>query len=72
MTHALPAFCDDVRIEVDVINITRFYLVVRNRATGIEHSFSYDHILIGACEAEGLLELVMPSWLAAMEGIDAF
>ena len=39
MTQALPGFCDDVRIEVDVVDVTRFHLVVRNRATGTEHSF---------------------------------
>lgn len=69
MTQALPNFCDDVRIYVDVIAVNRFHLVVRNRATGTEHSFSYDNILIGACEADALLELVLPKWLAQMEGI---
>jgi hypothetical protein len=69
MTQALPAFCDDVTAYVDVIEVNRFYLIVRNRATGAEHSFSYDNVLIGAAENKQYIEITMPAWLAAMEGI---
>jgi hypothetical protein len=69
MTQALPAFCDDVTAYVDVVEVNRFYLVVRDRATGKEHSFSYDNILIGSTESEDRYQIVMPAWLAQMEGI---
>jgi hypothetical protein len=69
MTQALPAFCDDVTAYVDVIAVNRFYLVVRNQADGREHSFSYDNILIGSTDRPDRYELVMPAWLAQLEGI---
>jgi hypothetical protein len=71
MTAANPRLCDDVRIHVDVVEVHRFYVVARNRATGAEHSFSYDNILIGSTEDKSAIEIVMPRWLADMEGIDA-
>jgi hypothetical protein len=69
MTAARPAFCDDVTAFVDVIDVSRFHLVVRDRATGAEHSFSYDNILIGSNKDQSCYEIVMPAWLAQMEGI---
>lgn len=69
MTQALPALCDGVTAHVDVVEVNRFYLVVRNRATGVEHSFTYDNILIGSTEDKSCFQIVMPAWLAEMEGI---
>ena len=69
MTQARPHFCDDVRINTDVLDVTRFHLVVRDQATGREHSFIFDDILIGSNEAGTAIEIVMPRWLADMEGI---
>jgi hypothetical protein len=69
MTEALPAFCDDVEIECDMVEVHRFYIVVRNRAGGAEHSFAYDGITIGSSASGNCYVLTMPAWLAAMEGI---
>jgi hypothetical protein len=69
MIQPRPAFCDDVELAVDVIAVNRFYLVVKNRATDREHSFSYDNILIGSSASGDCYTLTMPSWLAAMEGL---
>lgn len=69
MTIERPAFSDDVELAVDVIAVNRFYLVVRNRATRQEHSFSYDNILIGSSPCGDCYTLTMPAWLAAMEGL---
>lgn len=69
MTQSRPAFCDDVTAYVDVLEVNRFYLVVRDHATGKEHSFSYDNILIGSTESADRYQLVIPAWLAQMEGI---
>ena len=69
MTQERPAFSDDVEFAVDVIAVKRFYMVVRNRATQQEHSFSYDNILIGSSESGDCYTLTLPAWLAAMEGL---
>jgi hypothetical protein len=69
MTEPLPAFCDDVELAVDVVEVNRFYMVVRDRATRREHSFSYDNILIGSSESGNCYSLTMPAWLARHEGL---
>jgi hypothetical protein len=69
MTQERPAFSDDVELAVDVIAVNRFYMVVRNRASGQEHSFSYDSILIGSSASGDCYTLTLPAWLAAMEGL---
>ena len=69
MTAAKPHLCDDVTVYVDVVEVHRFYLVVRDLVTSAEHSFSYDNILIGSTDDEHCYQLVIPAWLAAMEGI---
>lgn len=69
MTQARPDFYDDVELAVDVIAVNRFYMVVRNRATRLEHSFSYDNILIGSSASGDCYTLTMPAWLARHEGL---
>lgn len=69
MTQQRPAFCDDLDLAVDVIAVNRFYIVVRNRATRQEHSFSYDNILIGSSATGDCYTLTMPAWLARHEGL---
>jgi hypothetical protein len=69
MTEALPSFYDHVTAFVDVLDVKRFYLVVRDLATGKEHSFAYDNILIGSTDSADRYQVVMPKWLADMEGI---
>lgn len=64
-----PHFCDDIEIACDVIAVNRFYVVVRDRATEREHSFSYDNILIGSSASGDCYTLTMPAWLADMEGL---
>lgn len=69
MTQARPAFSDDVEVSVDMVEVGRFYMVVRNRATRREHSFSYDNVLIGSSASGDCYTLTMPAWLAQMEGL---
>lgn len=64
-----PPPTDDVRLCVDVLDVTRFNIVVRNRDTGREHSFTYDDILIGSNDEASFYDLVLPRWLAELEGI---
>lgn len=71
MTQAQPFLCDDVEIAADLVEINRFFMVVRNRATRREHSFSYDNVLIGSSASGDCYTVTMPAWLAIQEGIDA-
>ncbi|UGA45973.1 hypothetical protein HU230_0008020 [Bradyrhizobium quebecense] len=59
----------NVCLRVDVLDVTRFNILVRNRETGREHSFTYDDILIGSSDEGSFYDLVLPRWLAELEGI---
>lgn len=70
MTQARAARDDHpFRVLCDVVEVSRFFVVVKNRATGSEHSLSYDNILIGSSDEGDFYEVVMPGWLASEEGL---
>jgi hypothetical protein len=71
MTMARPHLCDDVEIAADLVEINRFFMVVRDRATGREHSFDPHLVLIGSSASGDCYTVTVPAWLAHQEGIDA-
>lgn len=68
--HPVSPFDPDTSIEVDVdlVEVNRFCLVVRDRADGSTHALAYDGIAIGANQAGDAYTLIMPRVLARMQG----
>lgn len=58
----------NVEVSVDLVEVSRFHLVVRNRADGRTHALAYDGVEIGANAAGDAYTLVMPRVLAQMQG----
>ncbi|WP_315742816.1 MULTISPECIES: hypothetical protein [unclassified Bradyrhizobium] len=54
--------------DVDLIEVGRFHLTVRDRADGREHTLTYDGLAIGANENGDGYTLIMPRVLAMMQG----
>ena len=57
-----------VEVTVDLIEVSRFHLVVRDRADGREHALAYDGIAIGSNDAGDAYTLIMPRVLARVQG----
>lgn len=57
-----------VYIEVDIVEVSRFHLVVRDLATGSTHTLAYDGIAIGSNDEGSAYTLIMPRVLARMQG----
>lgn len=71
MTHppASPADPDtNVELTVDLIEVQRFCLVVRDRTSGREHALTYDGIAIGSNAKGDAYTLIMPRVLAQTQG----
>ncbi|MBW7968140.1 hypothetical protein [Bradyrhizobium sp. BR 10289] len=58
----------NVWFTVDLVEVSRFGLVVRDLASGREHALAYDGIAIGANEDGTAYTLIMPRVLARMQG----
>ncbi len=71
MTEPRPACCDELVIRVDVIAVSRFFIVLRDRLTRQQHSFLYDdNIRIGSSASGDCYELTLPRWLAISRGME--
>lgn len=70
MSHPPPSAHPDTSIEVtvDLVEVNRFCLIVRDRADGREHALAYDGIAIGSNDAGDAYTLIMPRVLAQMQG----
>lgn len=71
MSHAPSSVFDpeaNVEVTVDLIEVSRFHLVVRDRADGSTHALAYDGIAIGANANGDAYTLIMPRVLARMQG----
>lgn len=55
-------------VEVDLVEVSRFHLVVRDLATGATHTLGYDGIAIGSNGDSTAYTLIMPRVLARMQG----
>lgn len=58
----------DFTATVDLVQVERFFVVVRDRADGREHAIAYDGIAIGANDEGSAYTLIMPRVLAQMQG----
>ncbi|MDD1534580.1 MULTISPECIES: hypothetical protein [unclassified Bradyrhizobium] len=58
----------NVEVAVDLVEVSRFHLVVRNRADGSTHALAYDGVAIGANATGDAYTLIMPRVLAQMQG----
>lgn len=59
-----------IELTVDLLAVDRFGLRVRDRATGTEHSLSFDGIAIGSNFNGDGYTLIVPAALAQVMGID--
>lgn len=71
MSHGPRSVFDpeaNVEVSVDLVEVSRFHLVVRDRADGREHALAYDGVAIGSNEKGDAYTLIMPRVLARMRG----
>ena len=57
-----------VEVSVDLVEVSRFHLVVRNRADGRKHALAYDGVAIGSNDTGDAYTLILPRVLAQMQG----
>ncbi|MFH0299805.1 hypothetical protein AAFX91_21740 [Bradyrhizobium sp. 31Argb] len=70
MTAGAPAYCDDLVIRVDVIAVSRYFIVLRDQLTWHQISFLYDEAFrLGSSPSGDCYELTLPRWLAIEKDI---